>query len=571
MEGSKMINGGDVLIKCLLEENVKYMFGITGGQLLKIYDAVYRWGREKGIDTVMFRHEQAAAHAADAWARITNKPGVCFGTVGPGATHLVPGVGAAWSDSIPVIAIVPQVALNLEDTFTLQGDLDQVSLFKPITKYQTSVRELKKIPDAVQKLFREATGGQPQPVLLEIFPDALSEQINEEKISILRPEQYRALNKPSIKNNLIKKSLDLLKNAKKPVIVSGGGVMRAEAWQELKEFAEYLQIPVITTIMGIGTLEFSSKSYLGLSMTSVSFQATSQADVVLALGCKFGFSLGHGRKPAWSKSQKMIQVDIDPTIIGRSKPITLGIEGDCKMFLKQILDEAKKTNKVEKREWLDTLIEKKKSIVESRIIISSNDDIPIDPKRMVKEVFQFMDEDAILILDGGNMVFFAAEQIDFYKPRKPLSTLMAAGMGHLGTSIPYGIAAKLAKPDKQAITISGDGAFMMNIQDLETAVRLGLKNLIYVIGNNSAWGMIKVGQDLGYQKRYIDTDFPDFDYARCAEGFGCYGEVVKDPNELRPALERAKSSNKPAVIDVKIKYATPDVLMLMFALGIYFS
>ena len=152
------INGGDVLIKCLLEENVKYMFGIPGGQLLTMYDAIYRWGREKGIDTVMFRHEQAAAHAADAWARLTNTPGVCFGTVGPGAAHLVPGVTAAWADNIPVISIVPQVDIALEDTFTLQGNLNQVNLFKPITKYQTSVRELKKIPGAVQKIFREAMG-----------------------------------------------------------------------------------------------------------------------------------------------------------------------------------------------------------------------------------------------------------------------------------------------------------------------------------------------------------------------------------------------------------------------------
>ncbi|MHA1985765.1 MAG: thiamine pyrophosphate-binding protein [Promethearchaeota archaeon] len=571
MSSGRKINGGDVLIKCLLEENVKYMFGITGGQLLSMYDSVYRWGREKGIDTVMFRHEQAAAHAADAWARLTNTPGVCFGTVGPGALHLVPGIGAAWADNIPVIAIVPQVNLDFEDAFALQGNLDQMALFKPITKYQSSVRELKKIPETVQRIFREAMGGRPQPVLLEFFPNALSQQIEEEDIPILQVEQYRALNKPAISNELIKQSLDLLKNAKKPLIVSGGGVMRAEGWNELKEFAEYLQIPVITTAMGIGTMDFSSKCSLGVSMTGSGFQASSQADVVLALGCKFGFTLGHGRPPAWSRSQKMIQVDIDPTMIGRAKPITLGIAGDCKMFLKQILEEVNKENRVKKREWLDSLSENRKSVMESRIKVSSTDEIPIDPKRMIKEVFQFMDEDAILVVDAGNMAFFALEQIDFYKPRKPLSTLQAIGMGHLGTSVPYGIAAKLAKPDKQVISISGDGAFMMNIQDLETAVRLGLKNLIYVIGNNSAWGMIKAGQEFGYQRRFIDVDFPDFDFARCAEGYGCHGELVRDPNELKPALERAKRSNKPSVIDVKIKQAVPDIVILIGSLGIYFD
>jgi len=570
MASRKRINGGDVLIKCLLEENVKYMFGIPGGQLLSMYDAVYRWGREKGIDTVMFRHEQAAAHAADAWARLTNTPGVCFGTVGPGALHLIPGVGAAWADNIPVIAIVPQVDIALEDTFTLQGMLDQVALFKPVTKYQKSIRELKKIPDAVHKIFREATGGRPQPVLLEIFPDALIEQVKEEDLQILTANQYRAIKKPAIPKDLISESLDLLLKAEKPLIVSGGGVTRAGGWNELLELAEYLQIPVLTTVMGTGSMSSKSKCNLGVAMNNAIFQATSQSDMVLALGCKFGFSMGHGKPPTWSKSQKMIQVDIDPTIIGRAKPITLGIEGDCKIFLKQILEEAKKTKKVEKREWTETLAKTRKSAVESKINVSSSDEIPIDPQRMIKDVFQFMDDDAILIIDGGNIAFYALEQIDFYKPRMPLSTLQAIGMGHLGVSIPYGIAAKLAKPDKQVISISGDGAFMININDLETAVRLGLKNLIYVVGNNSAWGMIKVGQQFGYQQRYIDVDFPDFDFAKCAEGFGCYGEVITDPNEITPALNRAKASGKPAVLDVKIKYATPDVLMLLFSLGVYF-
>ncbi|MFW9874376.1 MAG: thiamine pyrophosphate-binding protein [Candidatus Thorarchaeota archaeon] len=570
MSSGKKINGGDVLIKCLVEEKVKYMFGIPGGQLLSMYDAVYRWGREKGIDTVMFRHEQAAAHAADAWARLTNEPGVCFGTVGPGATHLVPGVGAAWADNIPVITIVPQVDIALEDTFTLQGMLDQVALFKPITKYQKSIRKLDQIPDAVHKIFREATGGCPQPVLLEIFPDALIERINEEDLHILQAQQYRALSKPAISKESINKSLELLLNADKPVIVSGGGVSRAEGWNELQELAEYLQIPVLTTVMGTGTISSESKCNLGVAMNNAIFQATSQADVILALGCKFGFSMGHGKPPTWGKSQKMIQVDIDPTIIGRAKPITIGVEGDCKIFLKQILEQAKKMKKVEKREWMENLAKSRRSVVESKISVASNEEIPIDPQRMIKDVFQFMDNDAILIIDGGNIAFYALEQIDYYKPRPPISTLQAIGMGHLGVSVPYGIGAKLAKPDKQVISISGDGAFMININDLETAVRLGLKNLIYVIGNNSAWGMIKVGQQYGYQRRYIDVDFPDFDFAKCAEGFGCYGERIADPNEIIPALNRAKNSGKPAVLDVKTKYATPDVLMLMFTLGIYF-
>ena len=210
----------------------------------------------------------------------------------------------------------------------------------------------------------------------------------------------------------------------------------------------------------------------------------------------------------------------------------------------------------------------RKSHIATTLKKASKDKVPITPERMIKEVFEFMDEDAIFIGDGGDIIFFTALQLDIHKPRAPLSTLIPVGMGHLGVSVPYGIGAKLAKPDKQVISISGDGSFMINIQDLETAVRLGLKNLIFVIGNNNAWGTIKSGQKLAYKKRYIDVDLPEFDYAKCAEGFGCYGEVVTDPNELKPALERAKISGKPAVIDVKIAFDTPDGTKLLLSLGV---
>jgi acetolactate synthase-1/2/3 large subunit len=568
MTEKKMINGGDVLIKCLLQENVKYMFGIPGGQFLNMYDAVYRWGREKGINTVLFRHEQVAAHAADAYARVTNKPGVCFGTVGPGATHLIPGIGAAWSDNIPVVAIVPQVNSKFDDSFTLQGNLDQVTMFTPITKYQKSIRDIEKIPDAVHKVFREATGGRPRPVLLEIYEDAFLAEIEEDKIPILTADRYRAIRKPAIDNELIKEALDLLLKAEKPLIISGGGVARAEAWSEIQEFAEYLQIPVMTTIMGVGTISNKSRCLLGATIAGPGLKAGPEADVVLNLGCKFGFTMGHGEEPFWKDSQKMIQVDIDPSIIGRAKPITLGIVGDCKMFLKQILEEAKKTTKIEKREWLDTLIEMRQNNINNTSKKASKDKIPIIPKRMVKDVLEYIDDDAILIIDGGDIAAFTIEQVDFYKHRAPLSTLMPIGMGHLGVSVGYGIGAKLAKPDKQVVSISGDGAFMINIQDLETAVRLGLKNLTFVVANNCAWGMIKSCQKIAMGKRLIDVELPEFDYAKCAEGFGCYGEVVTDPNEIKPALERAKNSNKPAVLDVKIGFATPDSTKLLLSMGV---
>ncbi|MFX0027087.1 MAG: thiamine pyrophosphate-binding protein [Candidatus Hermodarchaeota archaeon] len=568
MEEKPKINGGDVLIKCLLAENVKYMFGIIGGQFLNMFDAIYRWGREQGIETVMFRHEQAAAHAADAWARLTNTPGVCFGTAGPGATDLVPGVAAAWSDNVPLVAIVNQVNSKFDDSFTLQGNLDQITMFKPITKYQRSIRDVEKIPDAVQKAFREAIGGRSRPVLLEVVEDAFLGEIEEDQVLINPPINYRSLSKPAISSDLINKSIDLLMNAEKPLIISGGGVARAEAWNELQEFAEFLQIPVITSIMGIGTISNKSKCLVDSSIQGFGKEISYQADVVLALGTKFSFTLGHGDEPFFKDSQKMIQVDIDPSIIGRAKPITLGIEGDCKIYLKQMLEEIKKIGEVEKRDWTEKVFEMKQKYNDDFMKKALKEKIPIIPQRMVKEVLEFMNEDAILVVDGGDIACFTVEQINLHKPRPPLSTLISIGMGHLGTSIPYAIGAKLAKPDKQVIAIVGDGSFLFNIQDLETAIRLGLKDMTFVVANNRAWGMIKSCQGKYMKKRFIDVDLPDFDFAKCAEGFNCYGETVTDPNEIKPALERARNSNKPAVINIKIAQAMSDGTKLMASMGI---
>ncbi len=568
-EGKKIINGGDVLIKSLLKEGVKYMFGIPGGQFLNMYDAVYKWGQEEGIQTVLFRHEQAAAHAADAYSRVSNKPGVCFGTVGPGALHLVPGVGTAWSDNIPVVAIIPQVNSKYDDNFTLQGNLDQITMFKPITKYQRSIRDLNKIPDAVEKCFRQAKGGRPQPVVLEIYEDAFLEEIEENQIHIPSPEQYRHKIQPGIDPDSVQQALDMLLSAEKPVIISGGGVMMAEGWDELREFAEKFKIPVMTTHRGIGTISDDSECFIGSTITvSSALHAAGNSDVILALGCKFSYCMGHGDEPFWKNDQKLIQIDIDPTIIGRAKRIELGIVADCKVFLKQMIEAGKSKKTVEAREWLNSLKVMRQNYKKSIIRKASKDKVPILPQRLIKDVYEFMDEDAILVMDGGDISCFALEQINMHKKVKPLSVVQAIGMGHLGTAVPYCIGAKLGQSEKQVVAIAGDGSFMINVQDLETAARLKLSNLIIVVANNNAWGMIKSGQKLFMGKRYIDVDLPAFDYGKCAEGFGCYGEVVTEPNEIKPALERSMNAGKPAVLDVKIKFDVPDATKLMGSMGI---
>jgi acetolactate synthase-1/2/3 large subunit len=246
----------------------------------------------------------------------------------------------------------------------------------------------------------------------------------------------------------------------------------------------------------------------------------------------------------------------------------LGVVGDCKCFLQQLLEEARTAPGPGRREWLEGLLavrEQSLSLIEKE---ASQNDVPMSSRRMIREIYSFMDEDAYLILDGGEIEAYSLEQIDLHRPRHPLATMISVGMGHLGTAIPYGIGAKLASPDRQVIAISGDGAFMFNIQDLETAARLELGKLIYIVGNNSAWGSMKSIQKLTKEQRYIDVEFGPFDFARCAEAFGCHGESVSEPDELQPALKRAMDSNKPAVIDVKIRYETAAMTELLISVSL---
>jgi len=566
-EEKKKISGCDLLIKSLLCENVKYMFGIPGGQFLTMYDAIYKWGREHGIDTILLRHEQAAAHAADAWARVTGEPGVCFGTVGPGATHLVPGIGAAWSDNIPVVAIVPQTGRQYTDMSILQGDLDQITMFKPITKAQRHVVSTDQIPRAVQKVFREAVTGRPQPVLLELAEEALTHTI----VDMDLPEcsLTRFSGRVGGDPDLVKTTAEALINAKKPVIVGGGGVHMSDASGILTELAEYLSVPIGTSIMGIGATQ-SEKCILGASLVAPAvMKAVSEADVALVVGCKLSFTMGFGDVRFWNKAGTLIQVDIDPSMIGKNRTVDIGIVGDAKLVLQQILAEIKKkvTSPIASSEWLDSMKAIRQNTKDAIAKKAAKDKLPTLPQRVIKEVYEFMDDDAIVIIDGGDIAVFAMEQIDLYKPRPSRSTLNAVGMGHLGTAVAYAIGAKLAKRDKQVIAICGDGSFLMNVQDLDTLVRYELP-VIFVIANNSAWGMIKSGQKLFMKKRYIDVDIPGTDYVAIAKGFGCYAEKVEDPNELKAALKRAVDSKKPAVIEIPIAFKVPSGTELMGSMGI---
>jgi len=545
------ISGADVLVKCLLKEGVRYIFGVPGDQLNPITDAIHRFGREAGLDFITTRHEQAAAHMADAWARVTGQPGVCMGTVGPGAADLVPGVYPAFADSIPMLVITAQNQTwrSYPDHGSMQG-LEQVPLFAPITKWNALVGSWRRIPELVQRAFRVAVSDKPGPVHLDFPSDVLTAKGEEGDLLLPPPERYRAPRPPVGDPELIEEAARLLAEAEFPLIHAGGGVLRSGAWEELRELAEYLAAPVTTSVGARGVIpEDHPLCLLPASYGAMGAQAT--ADVVLLVGGRLGDLDFWGKPPAWGEegAQKWIQIDICPQSIGLNRPVDVAIVGDAKATLRALL-EAVKRRTPQRREH--------PSLAEAREAQAAwlgqweewahSDATPIHPLRLVREVREFFPREAITCVDGGNTSVWCAYLNRVYEPR---TFLWASDSGHLGTGLPYAMGAKLARPDVPVYLITGDGAFMFNVQELETARRLQLP-IVVVVSNDRAWGMIKGGQMLGYESRFIGVDFFDVRYDRIAQACGCYGERVEKPDQIRPALERAMASGLPAVLDVLV-------------------
>lgn len=555
------ISGAEALVRCLIEEKVRYVFGVPGDQCNPITDAIYRLGRKKGMRFITARHEQAAAHMADAWARVTGEPGVCLGTVGPGVANLVPGVYAAWADSIPMVVLGAQNQTwrCYPEHGSTQG-LDQIPLMAPITKWRALVNDVRRMPHLAQMAFREATSGRPAPVYLDLPSNVLCEKLDTEACPVLPPERYRATTPPVADERLIQKAAEMLAKADFPLLHPGGGVLRSGAWQELKELAEYLSAPVTMSWAGRGAIPEDHPLCLLLS-PSVSWVAQSKADVVLLVGsrlCDYDF---WGRPPAWGEydKQRFIQIDIEPHNIGLNRPIDLALVGDAKATLRALLKAVKKQTKPKMgTPQLKEARQAQKTWQEGWEEDANSNKVPIHPLRLIREVREFFPRNAICALDGGNTTVWSIYQNRIYEPR---SLVYAADSGHLGSGLPYAIGAKLARPKVPVYCITGDGSFGFNAMEMETAAREKLP-IVVVISNDRAWGMIKAVQKFGYQERYCGVDFSDARYDKLAESLGCYGERVTKPAQIRPALKRAVDSGLPAVLDVivdaEVNLTPPD-------------
>jgi len=559
------LTGGEVLKRCLVEENVRYVFGVPGDQLYPILDAFYH---DKRIEFITMRHEAAAAHAADGWTRVTGQPGVCLGTVGPGAANLVGGVYAAYADSIPMIVITAQNQSwrSYPDHGSTQA-LDHLSLFKAVTKWNSVVSHWRRIPELTQSAFRTATSGRPGPVHLDFPSDVLFQTGEEDDVKILHPSRYRSVERHMGDAALVDQAASMLVSAKSPLIHAGGGVLRSGASKELVELAEYMQIPVTTSMTGRGAIpEDHPLCLIPACPGSGALVAQTEADVVLLIGGRLGDLEMWGQPPlAWGEParQKFIQIDISGDMIGLNRQVDIGIVGDAKSTLHALLENAKRlTTRRTESTSLHEYKQVEKDWLEAFEEMSRSDRVPIHPLRLIKEVREFFPREAVAVVDGGNTTVWSLYLNRVYEPNTYLSCA-SGDSGHLGAGISYAIAAKLAAPSRQVYCITGDGSFGFNIQELETVSRLKLP-LTFVVANDSAYGMIRSGQSLVYAKRYVGVDLSDVRYDKVAQAMNCCGERIIEPSEIRPALQKAVDSHLPAVLDVVVdrEVIPPDFQVL---------
>jgi len=521
-------SGNDLVVKALKDEGVDTVFYLTGGPMVDVATRCI----EIGFRSIDVRHEQAAAMAAHSYSRVLGKPGVCFAASGPGATNLITGVGNAFLDAVPVIALGGASALSQSGMGAFQ-EMDQVGMFKPITKWSERVMDVRRVPDIINKAFRVATSGQPGPVYIDLPGDVLYREVDENEVQF--PKRPHSVPRVSGDPDLIKKAIALLKDAKHPVVITGTGIIWSGAMAELKQFVEMSGIPFYTTPQGRGVIEEDHK----LSFLGARNQAWKEADVVLFVGTRLNFIVGFGLPPRFAEGVKIVQVDISDEEIGRNRPVDVGIVGDAKMVLQQLMKEGRDVFHGRKElAWIDTLRGYDKRANDKSQALLNTDQTPIHPLRLCKEVRDFMDRDAIIVVDGHEILNFARQSIPTNAPGHRVN---AGPNGCMGVAVPFGLGAKVAKPNTQVIVLSGDGSFGMNGMEIDTMVRQNIPALI-VISNNGGWagqGVMNAGRDLGYSR-----------YDKMAEVFGAYGEYVEQPQDIRPALERAVKSGKPAVVNV---------------------
>lgn len=536
------IQGGRLFAKALKQEGVEYVFTLNGGHIYNLYEGC----ADEGIKIIDFRHEQVAAHAAEGWAKVTGKPGVAIVTAGPGVTDAVTGVANAFQAPSPMILVGGNAGIFDHLRGGLQ-DFDSATFLKPITKFSEQVKRVERIPEYVANAFRAATSGVPGPAYLEIPIDIVNGVTDEANVRY--PQRYRTEARAYGDPDYIQRAVDILKRAERPMVLAGSDVWWCDAAEELRAFIELIDAPVFLNAMGRGSIHSRHPNLGSLGRR----YGLVKSDAVILIGTPIDFRLSYGEPRLFPQNPKLIEIMMDPNKIGLNRDVDAGIVGDTKAVLSQMLEALSGAGYQSKgRAWVDEVMAEDHALKAADEELLNSHANPIHPMRLCKELRDVLDEDATVIGDGGDIVTFAARVLRINRPGHWLDP---GQFGCLGAGSGFAAAAQLARPGKQVCIVYGDGGFGLTGFDVESYVRFNLP-IVSVVGNNGAWNQTTQGVKRRGGRGLATYLSQDTDYAKIMEGMGGHSERVTEPEAIRPALERAFASGKPALLDVVID---PDV------------
>ena len=541
------LSGARILLECLKREGVDIIFGLPGGAVLPIYDALYDF---EGIRHVLVRQEAAAGHAAEGYARATGKVGVCLVTSGPAATNLVTALQDAMMDSIPIVAFTGQVPTHLIGNDAFQ-EADNVGITRSCTKHNFLVKDGKDLGPIIREAFHIASTGRPGPVHVDLPKDVLvkeAELVWPDKVSL------RSYN-PNYDGHpgQIKRAAKAMLRARKPVLYVGGGVISSDANAELLELAELTQIPVTTTLMGLGAFPSAhplSLDMLGMHGTYYANMAVHHSDVLVAVGARFDDRVT-GKVDAFAPHAEIVHIDIDPSSISKNLKVDVPIVGDCRRVLRALVEAVREETRTEvpslvneaRKQWHAQVAEWKRT---GPLRYEQGPDV-IKPQYVIEEISNLTQGEAFIVTGVGQHQMWAAQ---FYKFKHPRAWFTSGGLGTMGYGLPTAMGVAAAHPGRHVINIDGDGSFAMNSQELATCFTEGLPVKTVII-NNSGHGMVRQWQRIIYNERFFAIDLPSIpDFVRLAEAYGCMGLRVTKPSEVVPAIEKMLSTPGPVILDV---------------------
>ena len=531
----QILTGSEIVIECLKEQGVDTVFGYPGGAILNIYDELYKHSDE--IRHILTSHEQGASHAADGYARATGKVGVCLATSGPGATNLVTGLATAYMDSIPVVAITANVGVNLLGKDSFQ-EIDIKGVTMPITKHNYIVKDIDKLAETIRDAFRIAQSGRKGPVLIDITKDVTAAKAYYKSVE---PQTIYPVC-DTIQEKSLKTAAEMIEASKRPFVLLGGGCTLSGAYKEVREFVQKINAPVCDTLMGKGVFPGEDPLYtgmLGMHGTKTSNIGVSEADLLIAIGCRFSDRV-YGNATTFAKNAKIIQIDIDRAEINKNILVDTAIVGDVRAVL-SIFN--KRIKEKQHPEWIAHIQEMKE-----KYPLTYHQENLSGPG-VIEKIYEMTKGDAIITTEVGQHQMWAAQ---FYKYKMPGQFLTSGGLGTMGYGLGAAIGAKTGCPDKVVVNIAGDGCFRMNMNEIATATRSDIP-VIEVVINNHVLGMVRQWQTLFYEKRYSSTTLTDkVDFVKLAEAMGAQACRVTNIKEFEDAFAKALASGEPYLIDCYI-------------------